>query len=53
MQTTAESALEFRGVAKRYGSTSVLEDLNFTVSPGENVALIGPSPSAATHASLS
>lgn len=45
MQTTAESALEFRGVAKRYGSTSVLEDLNFTVAPGEKVALIGPSGS--------
>jgi polar amino acid transport system ATP-binding protein len=45
MPSAADSALEFRGVTKRYGTTTVLEDFDFTLAPGEKVALIGPSGS--------
>src|SRR5690606_9768984 len=45
MQSTAEPALEFHGVVKRYGSTTVLENFDFTLAPSEKVALIGPSGS--------
>jgi len=41
-------AIEFRDVVKRFGDHTVLEDLNFTVSPGERVTLIGPSGSGKT-----
>ncbi|MCA1671064.1 MAG: ectoine/hydroxyectoine ABC transporter ATP-binding protein EhuA [Actinobacteria bacterium] len=40
--------IRFDGVVKRFGSNTVLEDLNFTVSPGEFVTLIGPSGSGKT-----
>lgn|SRR5512138_509755 len=45
MQSAADPALEFHGVAKRYGSATVLDNFNFTVAAGEKVALIGPSGS--------
>ena len=38
-------ALQLRGIARRYGDLSVLEDAELTVMPGETVALLGPSGS--------
>jgi osmoprotectant transport system ATP-binding protein len=35
--------IEFRGVTKRYGTTTVLSNLSFTIPSGEFVVLIGPS----------
>ena len=40
--------IEFRDVIKRFGSNTVLDDLNFTVEKGERVTLIGPSGSGKT-----
>ncbi|GAA1490134.1 ectoine/hydroxyectoine ABC transporter ATP-binding protein EhuA [Brachybacterium sacelli] len=40
--------IEFRDVIKRFGSNTVLDDLNFTVAQGERVTLIGPSGSGKT-----
>lgn len=37
----AEPLLEARGVSKRYGNVLALDGANFTVHPGEAVALIG------------
>jgi iron(III) transport system ATP-binding protein len=36
-------AVEFRGVRKRYGRVSVLEDINFAIEPGQLLTLLGPS----------
>ncbi len=36
-------AVEFRGVTKRYGSTSAVRDLSFAVARGEFFSLLGPS----------
>ncbi|WP_193188970.1 peptidase domain-containing ABC transporter [Nisaea sediminum] len=53
-KTTSSAALpdirgrvEFRGVSFRYGEDSpeVLEDVSFTIQPGEVVAVVGPSGS--------
>ncbi|WP_309130997.1 ectoine/hydroxyectoine ABC transporter ATP-binding protein EhuA [Brevibacterium sp.] len=41
-------AIEFKDVEKRFGTTTVLKNLNFTISPGERVTLIGPSGSGKT-----
>ncbi|MBO0847881.1 MAG: amino acid ABC transporter ATP-binding protein [Pseudonocardia sp.] len=38
----------FERVGKRFGDNVVLEDLDFTVAPGEHVCLIGPSGSGKT-----
>lgn len=35
--------LELRHITKRFGSNVVLDNINFTVLPGEAVAIIGPS----------
>jgi len=43
-----EPMIVFDGVEKRFGSTVVLRDLDFTVAPGEHVTLIGPSGSGKT-----
>ncbi|WP_084693174.1 ectoine/hydroxyectoine ABC transporter ATP-binding protein EhuA [Actinomadura atramentaria] len=40
--------LRFEKVVKRFGDTTVLRDLDFTVAPGERVTLIGPSGSGKT-----
>ncbi|MGH3738781.1 MAG: ectoine/hydroxyectoine ABC transporter ATP-binding protein EhuA [Micromonosporaceae bacterium] len=40
--------IRFDDVVKRFGSLTVLEDLNFSVAPGEFVSLIGPSGSGKT-----
>ena len=37
--------VEFKNVSKRFGSTVVLEDVNFSIKQGEVVVLIGPSGS--------
>ncbi|MBP2646384.1 MAG: ABC-type spermidine/putrescine transport system, ATPase component [Gemmatimonadetes bacterium] len=41
--TPEQPAVEFRGVAKRYGSTPAVRDLSFTVGRGEFFSLLGPS----------
>ena len=38
-----QPAVEFRGVAKRYGSTPAVRGLSFTVARGEFFSLLGPS----------
>ena len=40
--------VRFEDVKKKFGRTTVLEDLNFTVHRGERVTLIGPSGSGKT-----
>ncbi|WP_131737390.1 ectoine/hydroxyectoine ABC transporter ATP-binding protein EhuA [Actinomadura roseirufa] len=40
--------VRFEKVVKRFGSTTVLRELDFTVAPGERVTLIGPSGSGKT-----
>ncbi|HEY9163131.1 MAG TPA: ATP-binding cassette domain-containing protein, partial [Magnetovibrio sp.] len=40
--------IEFEGVTKRFGELEVLKNLNFTVKPGEKLAMIGPSGSGKT-----
>ncbi|WP_024799797.1 ectoine/hydroxyectoine ABC transporter ATP-binding protein EhuA [Nocardia sp. BMG51109] len=40
--------IRFTDVAKRYGSNTVLDGLDFSVAPGEFVTLIGPSGSGKT-----
>src|SRR6266508_2455932 len=40
--------IRFDDVVKRFGDLTVLEDLNFSVTPGEFVCLIGPSGSGKT-----
>lgn len=44
----AQPAIEFVDVEKRFGDNVVLQDLNFSVAPGERVTLIGPSGSGKT-----
>ncbi|MGD8201592.1 ectoine/hydroxyectoine ABC transporter ATP-binding protein EhuA [Ornithinimicrobium sp. W1679] len=43
-----EPRVRFEDVQKKFGRTTVLEDLNFTVDRGERVTLIGPSGSGKT-----
>ena len=38
----SETCLELRGVSKRFGSLRVLEDVWFSVAPGERRGIIGP-----------
>ncbi|GAA3602879.1 ectoine/hydroxyectoine ABC transporter ATP-binding protein EhuA [Marihabitans asiaticum] len=40
--------IEFEDVEKKFGKTTVLKDLNFTIGRGERVTLIGPSGSGKT-----
>lgn len=35
--------IEIKGVCKRFGSNEVLRNINFTVNPGETVAIVGES----------
>lgn len=43
MTITVESALELEGIGKHFGALEVLRDINFSVAPGEIVALLGAS----------
>ena len=43
-----EPRIRFEDVLKRFGRSTVLQDLNFTVDRGERVTLIGPSGSGKT-----
>jgi polar amino acid transport system ATP-binding protein len=43
-----EPIIRFDDVVKRFGDKTVLDDLNFSISPGERVTLIGPSGSGKT-----
>ncbi len=47
---TPGARIEFAGVSKNYGGTTVLRSLNLTVQPGEFVALLGPSGCGKTTA---
>lgn len=42
--------IEYRGVQKSYGSTSVLRDFSLTIKAGEFIALLGPSGCGKTTA---
>ena len=49
--TTLEGRVELRGVGFRYGGSDavpILEDLTFTVEPGETIAIVGRSGSGKT-----
>ena len=46
--TEADVMIRFEDVVKRFGDNVVLDELNFTVAPGEFVTLIGPSGSGKT-----
>jgi iron(III) transport system ATP-binding protein len=37
------ASVEFRSVTKRYGSVTAVDDVSFTIEPGQLVTLLGPS----------
>jgi polar amino acid transport system ATP-binding protein len=46
--STAAPIIEIDGISKSFGAFKVLNDLSFSVAPGEKLALIGPSGSGKT-----
>ncbi|HEX8196056.1 MAG TPA: ABC transporter ATP-binding protein [Pyrinomonadaceae bacterium] len=47
-ETSAAAAASVRGLSKSFGKTTVLEDINFEVSEGESLVLLGASGSGKT-----
>ncbi len=48
MADSAWAAVEVRGLTKRYGQRLALEDVSFSVAPGEMVGILGPSGAGKT-----
>ncbi|GAA3167410.1 ABC transporter ATP-binding protein [Blastococcus jejuensis] len=45
---TADRPVEVRGLRKTYGKTTAVDDVSFTVEPGEIVGILGPNGSGKT-----
>jgi len=43
MQPSPETVIEFRNVIKRFGTTTAVDHVTFTVGAGETISLLGPS----------
>ena len=48
MNVSEHSAIEMRGVGKRYGATPVLDSIDLTVPPGSKTVIVGSSGSGKT-----
>jgi polar amino acid transport system ATP-binding protein len=48
LRPSGDELIRFDKVVKRFGGTTVLDELDFTVAPGRHVTLIGPSGSGKT-----
>ena len=47
-QTTAATSLEISGISKRFADTNVVDNISFSVAPGEIFGLIGPNGAGKT-----
>lgn len=48
LPATGERRIEFENVSFSHGETPILKDINFTLEPGQTLALLGPSGSGKT-----